>query len=569
VIRRALALAALIAAAAGPAAEGQAQQPEPAAVRFVVFMAGRQLGFERAQVRATTDGWTLSGSGRLADPVDLRTGQFQVRYDRDWRPLGAEISATLQGEPSVTKTTFANGSATSEITRRGKSSWKVDAVSADPVVLPPKAFFSAFEALALRLRTAPVPAALRGYIVGQGEIAIAVTAVGDERFQTMDGAVDSRRYTLTIEESSGPVEAELWANLEGRLLRFRVPANALEVSREDVAAVSTRVERLARPNDEAITVAAFGFNLAGTLSKPESAPAAAGRAGGKAPALPAVVLVSGGGFADRDENVAGVPVFAQLAGALADAGFAVVRYDKRGLGQSGGRSESATAGDYAEDARAVVRHLRKRRDIDPRRIALVGYGEGGFVAMLAAAGAKDDVAALALVAAPGSKGSDLVMEQQLRLIEKMALPDAERQERVELQERLHHAVITGTGWDTVPPGYREQADTAWFRSLLLFDPARVMEKVRQPVLVVHGDIDRQVPARHGALLIEAARARKKPLPAALVTIQGINHLLVPAATGEPDEYATLPDRRVSPKVPEALVPWLKDTLHVGAAGPAH
>jgi len=81
------------------------------------------------------------------------------------------------------------------------------------------------------------------------------------------------------------------------------------------------------------------------------------------------VLVAGSGAQDRDETVFNIPIFGQLAGALADAGFLVVRYDKRGVGQSGGRGESATLADYAEDVRAVVKYLSERKDVDKKHIA--------------------------------------------------------------------------------------------------------------------------------------------------------------------------------------------------------
>ena len=131
--------------------------------------------------------------------------------------------------------------------------------------------------------------------------------------------------------------------------------------------------------------------LTGTLSKPASAPPGATR-------LPAVLLVGGSGPTDRDELVFGIPIFGQLADAIADAGFIVLRYDKRGVGMSGGRDEAATLADYADDVRAAVKFLSDRKDVDPKRIAFVGYGEGGIVAMLAAAKDKR-IAALALVAA--------------------------------------------------------------------------------------------------------------------------------------------------------------------------
>src|SRR5687767_3626356 len=104
---------------------------------------------------------------------------------------------------------------------------------------------------------------------------------------------------------------------------------------------------------------------------------------------PAVILVPGSGPVDRDETVAGIPIFAQLAGALAQRGFIVVRYDKRGVGQSGGRAETATLQDYSEDLIAVVKWLRRRKDVDNKRMAVAGHSEGGWVAMLAAARQKE------------------------------------------------------------------------------------------------------------------------------------------------------------------------------------
>ncbi|MCY0541684.1 alpha/beta hydrolase, partial [Klebsiella pneumoniae] len=80
----------------------------------------------------------------------------------------------------------------------------------------------------------------------------------------------------------------------------------------------------------------------------------------------------GSGTTDRDETVAGVPILGQLAGTLADAGFLVLRYDTRGVGQSGGRPEAATLDTYATDLRAAVRFMSDRSDVDRRRIAVVG-----------------------------------------------------------------------------------------------------------------------------------------------------------------------------------------------------
>jgi hypothetical protein len=228
-------------------------------------------------------------------------------------------------------------------------------------------FFASYEALALRLRGMTLPADLRAYIAPQSEIPMRVTRSERQRIQTAGRALQATRYELTLINPGSPLQAELWADEDGRLLRFSLPAQGLEVARDDIAAVSSRIENMSRDNDERALIPASGFSIAATLSKPASAPKPQAR--GKAPAyrLPAVVLVAGSGSVDRDETTAGIPVFAQLANGLADAGFIVVRYDKRGVGQSGGREESATISDYADDVRSVIEFLRKRKDVDAWR----------------------------------------------------------------------------------------------------------------------------------------------------------------------------------------------------------
>ena len=127
------------AAAQGPAPVGNLQ----------VFMQGRLIGSEQATVTASADGWVIRGTGRLAAPVDLSTTRFEMRYDREWRPISLEVDGALRGRPLIMRTTFAGGSATTDITQAGQQTRKVDAVSADPVVLP-NMFFCAYEALAMR-----------------------------------------------------------------------------------------------------------------------------------------------------------------------------------------------------------------------------------------------------------------------------------------------------------------------------------------------------------------------------------------------------------------------------------
>jgi pimeloyl-ACP methyl ester carboxylesterase len=312
------------------------------------------------------------------------------------------------------------------------------------------------------------------------------------------------------------------------------------------------------PGDEAVIIPATGFNIGATLTRPAgtNAPAAAKT---KAARLPAVVLLAGAGIGDRDGVVQGVPILTQTAGAIADAGMLAVRFDKRGNGQSGGRSESATLGDFAEDARTVVRWLERRPDVDPKRIAVVGHSEGAWVAMLAASREKR-IAALVSIAGASNTGAELVLEQQRHSLEQLNLPPEEREKRIALQKQIQSAVMTGKGWEDVPADLRKEADTPWFQSLLAFDPARVVEDVGQPLLFVHGELDREIPVAHTERLSALAQKNSDSESIELVVVRGVNHLLVPAVTGEEREYGTLPDRHVSKDVTTAVTNWLTKTF---------
>jgi fermentation-respiration switch protein FrsA (DUF1100 family) len=105
---------------------------------------------------------------------------------------------------------------------------------------------------------------------------------------------------------------------------------------------------------------------------------------------------------------------------------------------------------------------------------------------------------------------------------------------------------------------RKQADTPWFQSFLAFEPARVMRDIRQPLLIVHGELDAEVPASHLDKLAELAKASRSRA-VAVVSVRDVNHLLIPAVRGEVDEYATLKDRALSKDVTTAITNWLTKT----------
>jgi fermentation-respiration switch protein FrsA (DUF1100 family) len=107
---------------------------------------------------------------------------------------------------------------------------------------------------------------------------------------------------------------------------------------------------------------------------------------------------------------------------------------------------------------------------------------------------------------------------------------------------------------------RRAVDNAEFQSLLVADPAKIMPDVRKPLLIVQGELDTQVEPSNADRLETLARGRKNAPPLEVVRLPAINHLLVPATTGDVEEYGRLAERHVSPAVTQALVTWLKKIL---------
>jgi pimeloyl-ACP methyl ester carboxylesterase len=551
---RAPRLAALVVAAAAGLLAGPAAAQSPDMSRLIVYVNGTRLGEVESSVQRTAEGWTVSSTGRLSPPLDLVTRRLVIRYGPDWSPLGLDIEAVSRGLPLNIRTIVTGASATTEVTQQGQAIPKTDTLSPRALLLP-NLFFASFEALALQLSAMTGDSArFPAYIVPQAEIQLDAKRVGEETIETPEGALRSRRFSVTFPNAGAALASDVWVDERGRLLRFGVVAQGLVIVREDISSVGIRRQNISRAGDQAVQISANGFTLVGTLGKPSGEPDAKGR-------YPAVIMVAGSGLADRDETVAGIPIFGQIAGALADAGFMVVRYDKRGVGQSGGRAESATIADYADDVLAVFRFLEKRKDVDDRRIAVFGHSEGAMVALLAAARQKQ-IAALVLAAAPSGAGAELVLEQQQTLLAQTTLTEEEKNARIELQRRIQAAVLGAGDWTGVPEDLRRQADTPWFRSFLAFDPARPLKDLRQPILVLQGDRDTQVLSHHAAKLAELARARKgrPPDSVRVVELKGVNHLLVPAETGQVGEYASLAGRSVTPEVASATVAFLKEKM---------
>ena len=555
-LRACLRLTLCLSAAAATATAVRTQPPADAGAGealFNIFVRSTPAGFERVRVVRTGDGWLLQSSGQMTAPVPVDTRVFEAAYDPEWRPRQLTLEGSQAGISFRLESTFADGAATNTVQegdQRTTTEARIDPAS----VLLPNSVFASYEALAMRLAGSRPGAELPIYVPPRGRVSARVDAVGIQHIETAARTIEARTYRITFVDPSQPLDAEVWIDENDRLLRVSLPYAALEVARRDIASVSARLTTdPPHPGSERMRVPAAGFSLAATVTAPvDLTPPADGR-------WPAVLLVPGTGPVDRDEIVSGVPIFRQLAWTLTDRGFVVARYDKRGFGQSGGRAESATLVDYAQDVREMVRYLQRREDVDRDRIVAVGYGEGGWIGLLAAR-RENRIRGLALVATPGTNGATFVLEQQRDELRRTGTTGDQRRERIELQTRIHRAVLGNGGWDGIPDDVRRQADTPLFRSFLAFDPTDEVRRVRQPLLLIQGALDRMVPPYHAQRLEGVARLRgRRESTVELATLDGVNHLLL-AASGSDEPNASPRNREISPRVAETLIDWIERTL---------
>ena len=399
----------LICAVLLAAATASAQQPPPEAPAaaptasrgYTVFVGGNVIGREDVTVQANGRALTITGKGRLTGTQDVVIQRAEVRYRADGTPEAYEIEASVNGTNTTLYTAFSGAEASTKGVDGGQGITQTDAIAPQTVILP-NVFFASYEGLTRRLTSAEPGQEFPAFVGPGQQGTVRLINSDSERVQVGTSAFTVRRYGLALNLPRGVISLSVYADESGALVRVSMPGQGVEVMRDDLAAATSRTVVHANPTDEAVNIPATGFNLGATLTVP--------RRGGpsgppSAPAqMPAVILLASEASNERDGMVGGVPVLGQLAGALADSGFLVVRYDKRGHGQSGGRAESATLTDHAEDALAVFRWLSNRKDVDRDRIAVAGHNEGAWTALLAGTRERR-IAALVSIAAPSTATS--------------------------------------------------------------------------------------------------------------------------------------------------------------------
>jgi uncharacterized protein len=304
---------------------------------------------------------------------------------------------------------------------------------------------------------------------------------------------------------------------------------------------------------------AQGDTLAGTLTIPE----------GTGP-FTAVLLITGSGPQDRDESLLGHKPFLVLSDWLTRKGIEVLRVDDRGVGKSTGVFETATTADFATDVEAGVAFLKKRPEVNPKKIGLIGHSEGGIIAPMVAA-RNADVGFIVMMAGSGVPGDQILVEQRKLIAEAggMTQDHAER-DATEEKEVLALVVKEKDSSDLAKDlterltadvkepelGAQVKALTSpWFRYFLAYDPATALRKVKCPVLALNGSKDLQVSPKQNLPAIRAALEEGRNKNFEVLELPGLNHLFQTAGTGAPSEYAQI-EETISPVAMEKISVWI-------------
>ena len=313
-----------------------------------------------------------------------------------------------------------------------------------------------------------------------------------------------------------------------------------------------------------------GINLAGTLTLPE-----------KGTKFPAVVMVTGSGAQNRDEEIMGHKPFFVIADYLTRNGIAVLRCDDRGTAASQGTHATATNEDFATDTEAMVNYLRSRKEINAKKIGIIGHSAGGIIAFIVAK--KDpSIAFVVSLAGAGVRGDSLMLKQVELISKSQGMPDAvwqgmkpsirnryailQQTDKTpeELQKELYADVTK-----TMSPEQLKDLNTIqqlsaqissmtspWYLHFMRYDPAQDLKKLKCPVLALNGKKDIQVDAVMNLTAIQKRITGNGNKNVTVKAYPNLNHLFQTCEKGTLTEYGQL-EETINPEVLKDIIEWIR------------
>ncbi|KPK82153.1 MAG: hypothetical protein AMS27_14830 [Bacteroides sp. SM23_62_1] len=314
------------------------------------------------------------------------------------------------------------------------------------------------------------------------------------------------------------------------------------------------------------------ITLAGTLTMPQ-----------KDGQFPAVILISGSGPQNRDEEVFSHKPFLVLSDHLTKNGIAVLRFDDRGTAESTGDFTFATSPDFASDVESALKYLQTRKEINKKQIGLIGHSEGGIIAPMVAVSSKD-ISFIVLLAGTGIPGDELLLMQQEMILKANGSSEDDLHKAKTITKGAYKIITENQNTDSIKPeltaffkqnannfpdalkpeGISEddlialqvnQLTSPWMIFFMKYNPAPTLEKVKCPVLAINGEKDLQVPAEVNLVAIEKALKKGGNKNVTIKALPGLNHLFQECETGLPAEYSEI-EQTISPAALSEITDWI-------------
>lgn len=295
--------------------------------------------------------------------------------------------------------------------------------------------------------------------------------------------------------------------------------------------------------------------------------------------FPLVIMVSGSGAQDRNCEILGHQPFWVLADDLGRHQIASFRYDDRGVGKSGGKFETASQVDFANDLVAIIQHFKKT--YPKAQIYIYGHSEGGMTALRAAV-QTTDIAGIIEAASVGNSGKEVLIEQQYLIPKASGYSETEslwnqrfyaEGAKIALNTNQDHfskqyETWLKTVWDSIPKKLLDGStlgelntqmtaffDSEWARQFLAFESATYLQKINLPFLIINGSKDVQVPATANQDAFKANMTPQSLQKSSFYILEGANHLFQKCQTCSLSEYATL-EQSLDPMLMERVRAWI-------------
>ena len=304
--------------------------------------------------------------------------------------------------------------------------------------------------------------------------------------------------------------------------------------------------------EESVSFTNAGYTFNGTLTLPEN----------YTKQTPVVLMVTGSGQQNRDEELFEHKPFAVIADALARQGIASLRYDDRGWGDKSVNFADFTTDDFRQDAAAALPLLRKRFN----KVGILGHSEGGTIAMMLAAEGKVDF--IVSLAGMAISGKETLVMQNHQAMSSIGLPKDIVDSYCATISNILNEIANGKKTseitiDGVPDNLKpilkkslEQANSPYIRHFITVDASKQLSKIKCPVLALNGTKDTQVDCAANTTLLEKGLINSKHT---IKKIEGVNHLFQHCTTGNVVEYQQI-EETIASEVLEIIYSWINNEL---------